>query len=106
MLVNRDAESPSTPVVAADYRTALIELLDLLYGFGHRSMVYLAGSPHSASNTRRLAAVPTFSMIMPTLRSGPLHAGSASATVVKPRSVSSPLRLPRCSLSTTWSQWA
>lgn len=60
VLVNRDAASPSTPVVAADYRTALMELLDLLYGFGHRSLVYLAGAPQSASNTRRLAGLRDF----------------------------------------------
>jgi LacI family transcriptional regulator len=60
VLVNRDAASPNTPVIAADYRTALMELLDLLYGFGHRSLVYLAGAPQSASNTRRLAAVRDF----------------------------------------------
>jgi LacI family transcriptional regulator len=60
VLVNRDAGPPTTPVVAADYRTALGELLDLLYGYGHRSMVYLAGAPQSASNARRLAAVQDF----------------------------------------------
>ena len=60
VLVNRDAASPGTPVVAADYRTALSELLDLLYGYGHRSLVYLAGSPQSASNARRLSAVRDF----------------------------------------------
>jgi LacI family transcriptional regulator len=60
VLVNRDAGSPSTPVVAADHRTALTELLDLLYGYGHRSLVYLAGPSQSASNARRLAAVGDF----------------------------------------------
>jgi LacI family transcriptional regulator len=60
VLVNRDAGSPSTPVVAADYQTALTDLLGLLYGFGHRSLVYLAGAPQSASNTRRLAALRDF----------------------------------------------
>ena len=60
VLVNRDASSPSTPVVAADYQTALGDLLSLLYGFGHRSLVYLAGAPQSASNTRRLAALRDF----------------------------------------------
>jgi LacI family transcriptional regulator len=60
VLVNRDAGSSSTPVVAADYRTALGELLDLLYGYGHRSLLYLAGAPRSASNARRLAAVRDF----------------------------------------------
>jgi LacI family transcriptional regulator, galactose operon repressor len=60
VLVNRDAGSPSTPVVAADYQTALSDLLALLYGYGHRSLVYLAGAPQSASNTRRLAALRDF----------------------------------------------
>jgi len=60
VLVNRDVGSPGTPVVAADYRTGLAELLDLLYGYGHRSLVYLAGAPQSASNARRLAAVRAF----------------------------------------------
>ena len=60
VLVNRDAGSASTPVVAADYQTALTDLLDLLYGYGHRSLVFLAGAPQSASNSRRLAAVRGF----------------------------------------------
>jgi LacI family transcriptional regulator len=60
VLVNRDAGSPSTPVVASDHRTGLTELLDLLCGYGHRSLVYLAGPPQSASNARRLAAVRDF----------------------------------------------
>jgi LacI family transcriptional regulator len=57
VLVNRDAGSAHTPVVAADHGTALVELIDLLYGYGHRSLVYLAGVPQSVSNARRLAAV-------------------------------------------------
>jgi LacI family transcriptional regulator len=60
VLINRDAGSPGTPVVAADHRTALTELLNLLYGYGHRSMVYLAGVSGSASNARRVAAVHDF----------------------------------------------
>jgi LacI family transcriptional regulator len=60
VLVNRDSGSASTPVVAADHQTALRELLDLLYGFGHRSLVYLAGAPQSVSNARRLMAVHDF----------------------------------------------
>lgn len=60
VLVNREPRDGSTPAVAADYRRGLAELLDLLYGFGHRSLVYLAGPPQSASNARRLAAVRDF----------------------------------------------
>ena len=57
VLVHRDAGSVNTPVVAADHRTALVELIDLLYGYGHRSLVYLAGVPQSASNARRIEAI-------------------------------------------------
>jgi LacI family transcriptional regulator len=60
VLVNREAGSSGTPVVAADYRTGLSELLDLLYGYGHRSLAYLAGAPQSASNARRVDAVRDF----------------------------------------------
>lgn len=60
VLVNRDTQSTTTPVVAADYRTALGELLDLLHGYGHRSLVYLAGAPESVANARRLEAVRDF----------------------------------------------
>ena len=60
VLINRDIGSPGTPVVAADHRTALTGLLDLLYGYDHRSMVYLAGVAGSASNLRRIAAVRDF----------------------------------------------
>ena len=60
VLVNRDPGSAGTPVVAADYRTAFGELLDLLYGHGHRSMVYLAGAPQSGSNALRVAALDSF----------------------------------------------
>jgi len=60
VLVNRDAGLPNTPVVAADYRAGLRELLNLLHGDGHRSLVFLAGAPQSASNSRRLTAVREF----------------------------------------------
>ena len=60
VLVNRQANSTQVPSIAADYRTALRELLELLYDNGHRSLLYLAGAPHSASNAARLAAVEEF----------------------------------------------
>ena len=60
VVVNRDVGSPETPVVAADYQTGLADLIALLHGYGHRSMVYLAGAPQSASNARRLAALRRF----------------------------------------------
>jgi LacI family transcriptional regulator len=60
VLIHRDSGSASTPVVAADHRTAMGELLDLLYGYGHRSLVFLAGAPQSAANAWRIAAVHDF----------------------------------------------
>ena len=59
VLVNRGADS-SVPTIAAGYRTALRELLELLYDNGHRSLVFLAGAPQSASNAARLAALEEF----------------------------------------------
>jgi LacI family transcriptional regulator len=60
VLVNRDTGRSSTPVVAADYQTALSDLLELLYAEGHRALAYLSGAPQSASNARRLRAVRDF----------------------------------------------
>lgn len=56
VVVNRPRQD-AVPVVAADYRTALGELVDHLYGLGHRRLVYLAGVAGSASNAARLAAL-------------------------------------------------
>ena len=53
VVVNREpADGTGTPVVTADYRSGLIGLLELLYADGHRSLMFLAGAPQSASNTR------------------------------------------------------
>ena len=60
VLVNRDVGVPDVPVVAADYRSALVELLGLVRDHGHRSLVFLAGAPQSASNAQRLDAVRAF----------------------------------------------
>jgi LacI family transcriptional regulator len=77
VLVNREAPGTGTPVVAADYRTALLELLELLFGDGHRSLAYLAGAPQSASNARRLAGVRDF-----------LHAHPGASVQILPGGVS------------------
>jgi LacI family transcriptional regulator len=60
LLVNRDAQSSGTPVIIADYKAGLAELLALLYELGHRSLAYVAGPRRSASNARRLTAVREF----------------------------------------------
>lgn len=56
VLVNR-APHAGTPAVTADYRSALREIIEHLHGLGHRRFAYLAGSPRSASNAARLAAL-------------------------------------------------
>jgi LacI family transcriptional regulator len=53
VLVNRDVGAPGVPVVAADYEAGLAELLELLHGEGHRSLVFLAGAFRSASRNPR-----------------------------------------------------
>ncbi|HET9646922.1 MAG TPA: LacI family DNA-binding transcriptional regulator [Microlunatus sp.] len=60
VLVNREVAGSGTPVIATDHRTALGELLELLYDDGHRALIFLAGAPRSASNAARVAAVQDF----------------------------------------------
>ena len=68
VVVNREsADGTGTPVVTADYRSGLLGLLDLLYVDGHRSLMFLAGAPQSASNARRLAALESFLATHPDL---------------------------------------
>lgn len=56
VVVNR-ARQDAAPVVAADYRRALAELVEHLYGLGHRRLAFLAGIARSASNAARLTAL-------------------------------------------------
>lgn len=56
VVVNRSAQD-AAPVVAADYRTGLGELIAHLYGLGHRHLAFLSGVAESASNAARLAAL-------------------------------------------------
>jgi LacI family transcriptional regulator len=56
VVVNR-ARQDAAPVVAADYGAALTELVEHLYGLGHRRLAFLAGIARSASNAARLAAL-------------------------------------------------
>ena len=56
VLVNR-APHEGTPAITADYRSALREIIEHLHRLGHRRFAYLSGSPRSASNAARLAAL-------------------------------------------------
>lgn len=61
VIVNRmPVRDTGVPVVTTDYEVGLAGLLDILYDDGHRSLMYLAGAPQSASNARRLAALARF----------------------------------------------
>lgn len=61
VVVNRvPVRDVGVPVVTTDYEHGLTGLLDVLYADGHRSLLYLAGAPQSASNARRLAALDDF----------------------------------------------
>lgn len=59
VVVNRSPRS-TAPVVQVDYGAGLTDLLEHLYAHGHRRLAYLAGTPASASNRARLAAVAAF----------------------------------------------
>jgi LacI family transcriptional regulator len=62
VVVNRVPSSDAgLPVVTTDYELGLTGLLRLLYEDGHRRLLYLAGAPLSASNTRRIVALDRFS---------------------------------------------
>lgn len=56
VVVNR-ARQDAAPVVAADYRRALAELVEHLHSLGHRRLAFLAGVARSASNAARLTAL-------------------------------------------------
>jgi len=59
VLINRES-SLGVPTIVADYRVALLELAEHLYGLGHRRFVYVAGVPSSSSNLSRLNAIGDF----------------------------------------------
>lgn len=58
VVINRGPQ-PTTPVVAADYRTGMRELIDHLASLGHRRLVYLAGATRSVTHQARKEAIAT-----------------------------------------------
>ena len=60
VVVNRVPGGAEVPSVVADYGSGLSQILEHLYGLGHRRMAYLAGNSNAASNTSRLAAIRDF----------------------------------------------
>jgi Transcriptional regulators len=60
VLINRDPSPASAPSVVADYRSGLLQMLQHVYAFGHRDLLYLAGSEKAASNLNRLEAIREF----------------------------------------------
>lgn len=60
VVINRDPSATPAPVVAADYRAGLAQLLVHLDGLGHTHLAYLEGNEQATSNADRLAAVDDF----------------------------------------------
>ncbi|MGN6326446.1 LacI family DNA-binding transcriptional regulator [Pseudolysinimonas sp.] len=57
VVINRDLPASPAPIVAADYRAGLIELLEAHLSLGHRHLVFITGVAESASNANRLSAI-------------------------------------------------
>jgi LacI family transcriptional regulator len=80
VVVNRSpSASRDTPVVTTDYEGGLTSLLQMLYDDGHRSLLYLAGPPQSASNAHRLVALRDFGRDHPEVAIRHLACGVAFA---------------------------
>lgn len=56
VVINRGAQAAS-PVVTADYRSGLAEIIEHLTGLGHRRLVYLAGATRSVTHLARQEAI-------------------------------------------------
>lgn len=56
VVVNRPPQE-GVPTVAADYGTAMTQLIEHLHGLGHRRIAYLSGVVGSASGAARAAAI-------------------------------------------------
>lgn len=68
VVINRIPASTSVPVVTADYRSGLAQLLTHLDDLGHTHLVFLGGKENAASNHERLAAVHAFTERKPASR--------------------------------------
>jgi len=74
VVVNRPPQE-ATPTVAADYRAAMGELVEHLYGFGHRRIAFLSGAVGSASGAARESALADARTAHPDLQIVELSAG-------------------------------
>lgn len=63
VLINRDIPTTDAPVVAADYRSGIFELLRHFAALGHRDLAYLSGAAGSASNALRVAGIEDFARL-------------------------------------------
>lgn len=55
--INRSVTRPAVPSVVVDYRSGMLQVIDLLHSLGHTRVVYLDGPPRSASGSRRRRAL-------------------------------------------------
>jgi LacI family transcriptional regulator len=74
VLINREPYF-GTDTIAADYGAAMRDLVEHLYGLGHRHLVFLSGTARSVSNALRLAAVDAARTSHPDLRIDEVAAG-------------------------------
>jgi LacI family transcriptional regulator len=75
VIINRDPTGFPAPVVAADYRSGLLELLAHFYDLGHRKMAFVAGRSESASNSYRLDGIASFGATHPDVEVHVLEGG-------------------------------
>ena len=75
VLINRDPTPAQASTVSADHRAGMQQLLDHLYGLGHRRIVYLTGRAAAQSNRVRLAAIGEFVQAHPDVTVHELQGG-------------------------------
>lgn len=74
VVINRTSAT-SAPTIAADYHSALSELIEHLYSLGHRHVAYLFGVTRSASNAARVLALDEALLAHPDLTVTHIEAG-------------------------------
>ena len=57
VVVNRDPERSSVPVLSVDYADGIRTLTQRLIKLGHRRFIYLSGPVDSSSNSARLRSL-------------------------------------------------
>ncbi|NRG43036.1 LacI family DNA-binding transcriptional regulator [Rathayibacter sp. VKM Ac-2835] len=75
VMINRNVENVSTPVVSADYDRGIEALLRHVHSLGHRDILFLQGVEASNSNRQRLRGIERMLKALPDLRVETLRCG-------------------------------